>query len=221
MKTVIKVGGSLERYPEILRLAAVLGNTGYGDKILVVPGGGKFADAVRECYKKYSLEEEIAHWMSILGMDQYGYLLSSLIPGSKTVTGLDNIWSKDRDGLTPILLPFRLMKNKDPLPKTWDVTSDSISAWIASFEGADRLILLKSADGFSENESILSESTDPAKKITPGQLKDSDIVDRYFHEIIEKNPMDLWLLNGRFPDRLVRLFETGTTRGLHINRSEI
>ena len=41
------------------------------------------------------------------------------------------------------LVPSRWLSSVDPLPHTWDVTSDSIAAWVAGAVGATRLVLVK------------------------------------------------------------------------------
>ena len=48
-----------------------------------------------------------------------------------------------RDGEIPVLAPYQWMRDADPLPHSWDVTSDSISVWVATQVGAERLVLLK------------------------------------------------------------------------------
>ena len=44
-----------------------------------------------------------------------------------------------------MLLPAGLAL--DALPASWQVTSDSIAAWVADQVGAGRLVLVKEADG--------------------------------------------------------------------------
>jgi aspartokinase-like uncharacterized kinase len=43
----------------------------------------------------------------------------------------------------PVLAPSRWLREADPLPHSWDVTSDSIAAWVAGAVGARRLVLIK------------------------------------------------------------------------------
>jgi hypothetical protein len=43
----------------------------------------------------------------------------------------------------PVLAPSRWLRAADPLPHTWDVTSDSIAAWVAGAVGASELLLIK------------------------------------------------------------------------------
>jgi aspartokinase-like uncharacterized kinase len=42
-----------------------------------------------------------------------------------------------------VLAPSRWLRDADPLPHSWDVTSDSIAAWIAGEIGARELVLVK------------------------------------------------------------------------------
>ena len=46
-------------------------------------------------------------------------------------------------GRVPVLAPSRWLRDADPLPHSWDVTSDSLAAWIAGVVGARRLVLIK------------------------------------------------------------------------------
>src|SRR5947207_3106541 len=50
-------------------------------------------------------------------------------------------------GRLPVLAPYRWVRAADPLPHTWEITSDSIAAWIAGMLGARRIVLIKPAGG--------------------------------------------------------------------------
>ncbi len=83
---VVKVGGSLASHPEKLRaLCAKLSEVAKKHKLIVLPGGGEFADAVRNLDKRFNLSRAVSHRMAILGMDQYGFLLSDLLPHSSVI----------------------------------------------------------------------------------------------------------------------------------------
>ncbi|MGH7350798.1 MAG: aspartate kinase, partial [Candidatus Methylomirabilales bacterium] len=82
---VCKIGGSLGK-PEVLRpLLKTLEAVRAEHRIVVVPGGGAFADAVRSETATFQLGETASHWMAILAMDQYGYLLADLGQATRTV----------------------------------------------------------------------------------------------------------------------------------------
>ena len=122
--TVVKVGGGLDRIEALTRVCATLAELGSRHRLLVVPGGAWFADAVRVADRRFGLEDATAHRMAILGMEQFGLLLRDLLPGGP-----------------PVVMPAGLAL--DELPESWDVTSDSIAAWVAGDVGADRLVLVK------------------------------------------------------------------------------
>src|SRR5215510_3527159 len=80
---VIKVGGSLGARPATLRrLMETLATAARRHWLVVVPGGGSFADEVRRTDRRVRLGDSAAHWMAILAMDQYAYLLARLAPGA-------------------------------------------------------------------------------------------------------------------------------------------
>jgi hypothetical protein len=149
---VVKVGGSL--FPEAGSVMSVLRESQM--PVLVIPGGGPFARLVRSMH----LPDEPAHWMAILAMDQFGwYLAAGGVPVTHELSPI---------GRMEILLPYRVMRERDPLPHTWDVTSDTIAAWVASELGTD-LLILKPVDGITRNgtlvpriaESVASREVDP------------------------------------------------------------
>ena len=132
MLTVVKVGGGLGRGAgdDALRaVCTVLGELAERHPLLVVPGGAAFADAVRDHDRRFGLRATTSHRMAILGMEQFGWLLSDLIPGAERRTDLGAF----ADGRATVLLPAELPL--DGLPTSWEVTSDSIAAWVAGAGG--------------------------------------------------------------------------------------
>ena len=135
---VVKVGGSL--LPEAGSIVSTL--EGSRRPLLVVPGGGPFARLVRSM----NLPDEPSHWMAILAMDQFGWYMAA---GGLPVTHEVSLPRR-----VEILLPYRVLRDRDPLPHTWDVTSDTIAAWVASELGID-LLILKSVDGIMREGALV------------------------------------------------------------------
>jgi 5-(aminomethyl)-3-furanmethanol phosphate kinase len=133
--TVVKIGGGVGA-DALPALCETVGDLARRHPLLVVPGGAGFADAVREADRRFGLRDGTAHRMAILGMEQFGWLLSDLIPGAVRTTELRAV-----PGRAAVLLPAALPL--DGLPESWAVTSDSIAAWVAGRMGAERLVLVK------------------------------------------------------------------------------
>jgi 5-(aminomethyl)-3-furanmethanol phosphate kinase len=206
MRVVVKIGGSLIKdSPELVnRLVKEFGSGSpkIADEgkttedlpfsILIVPGGGAFANTVRETDEKFSLGADAAHWMAILGMEQYACYLQD-----KTCAMIVESIADLPQGVS-ILFPYRLLKNEDPLPHTWDVTSDTIAAWVAKQAGAI-LIKVTDVDGIFSNGKLVREIS--AVSCSEGH---TSCIDPALPEFLLKNEMECLIVNGRCPDRVIR-----------------
>lgn len=220
METVIKVGGSLGQSRKLADLMARLSELGRRFKILIIPGGGAFADVIRDYDRQFGLDRDASHWMAILAMDQYGHLISSLIPDSELVHGLSDARKVSASGRVPVLLTYNLLFQADALPRSWNVTADSIAAWVAGLAGARQLILLKSVDGLFTDNPCSHANVELLEKIDLNQLIRCGGVDRYFASILRKYRLDVWVINGKHPERLTQLLDTGGTKGTCLLRSD-
>lgn len=206
MLTVVKVGGGLRDDSALKALCTVLGELGERHPLLVVPGGAAFADAVRDADRRFGLRAEASHRMAILGMEQFGWLLSELIPGAERCADLARVGA----GRTTVLLPAALPL--DALPASWQVTSDSIAAWVAVQLGAGRLVLVKGVDGLyaewpARGEPLARLSVAELAALRPGG------VDSYLPTVLEHARFETWVIGA---ERVVELIERGTTVGTRI-----
>src|SRR5216110_1201780 len=81
--------------------------------------------------------------MAVLGMDQYAHALAARLPDAALVDGDGGISAAVQARRLPVLAPYRWLRAADPLPHTWEVTSDTIAAWLAGALGARRVVLIK------------------------------------------------------------------------------
>jgi aspartokinase-like uncharacterized kinase len=209
--TVVKVGGGLVREAgdgALRGLCAAIGAAGARHPVLVVPGGAEFADAVREYDGRVSLRPRTAHWMAILAMDQFGWALSDLIPGAARRADLGPV----RAGVVSVLLPAALLAERDPLPESWTVTSDSIAAWVAGAAGAERLVLVKPVAGLYRTWPPTGE---PIARLTVDELAAlrPEGVDEHLPAALRAAAVETWVIGGREPARLAELLEEGRTAG--------
>jgi 5-(aminomethyl)-3-furanmethanol phosphate kinase len=188
---VVKLGGSL--CPQVRELVPTLKSS--SRPLLIVPGGGPFANAVRRA----GLDDETAHWEAIAAMDAYGRYCA---PFGLPVTGLLAAPSG-----TVILLPSRAMREHDPLPHSWDVTSDTIAAWVAATLHLD-LLLLKSVDGIVAGGALVPDVHAPLA---------TDAVDPYFIPYVLENRVNTMILNGTHPERIARFLDGDPVTGTRIS----
>jgi aspartokinase-like uncharacterized kinase len=213
---VVKVGGSLGRGACLPELGARLVELGRGHRLLVVPGGGAFADVVREHDARFGLRPSTAHWMAVLAMDQYGHLLADLAPSCALVRSLDEAHACLAGGGVAVLLPSELLRRADALPHSWLVTSDSIAAWLTGLVGARLLVLLKDRRGMASLASAASSA--PPAVMTVAELATASGVDGHLAELLGDPAFDLWIVDGGRPERLTELLETGGTEGVRLAR---
>lgn len=214
MLTVVKVGGGLVREAgdaALRALCAEIGAAGTRHRLLVVPGGGEFADAVRRYDARAGLDPRAAHWMAILAMDQFGWALAGLVPGADTRTVLE---APTGPGVT-VLLPHALLRERDPLPASWAVTADSIAAWVAGEAGAARLVLVKPVAGLHRD---WPPEAPPLAELTVDGLAALGAagVDGHLPDALRAARVEAWVVDGRAPQRLTELLDTGRTTGTRV-----
>ena len=149
--SVIKIGGGIAGIPGALeRVCAAVCAAACEHRILVVPGGGTFAEAVRQFDQSFGLSPHAAHWMAILAMDQYAHVLAHRMPGALLIEEPGSVLESSKPGRVTVLAPSRWMRSADVLPHSWEVSSDSIAAFVAGALDAARLILIKPSSDLAE-----------------------------------------------------------------------
>lgn len=206
MEAVIKIGGSLAEDPERLKsLCRNLSELAKKHSIAVVPGGGKFADVVRDVDTRLRLSSFISHRMAILAMDQFGLLLSQFIPDSCATYVLDYVKQLSEVRAVPIFLPSRLMFKEDPLENSWNVTSDSIAAYVASRLGAKKVVLATDVDGIFMGGREKQADVKLLHRLSAAELLELNqrtSVDRFLPKLLLKVRINCFVINGKYPERL-------------------
>jgi dihydroneopterin aldolase len=140
---VVKLGGSFTFSEVLTDWIGALASCAGG--VVIVPGGGPFADAVRHAQARMGFDDRAAHDMSLLAMEQYG---RAVISFSDLLSPADTVEAIERQlaaGRVPVWMPMRMVSAATDIAPSWTVTSDSLAAWLCSRIGADRLILVKHA----------------------------------------------------------------------------
>ena len=140
---VVKLGGSLAAGGA---LPAWLGAiTAAAAPLVVVPGGGPFADAVRAAQARWGFGDADAHHLALLAMEQYGRMLCALAPELAPADTPETLQAARAAGRSAVWLPVTMALADPDIPRDWSVTSDALAAWLAGRLGARGLALVKSA----------------------------------------------------------------------------
>jgi len=178
---VIKLGGSLSQSDTLVRCLYSIEQNYLDRAVVIVPGGGAFADQVRSAQQRWQFDDQTAHRMAILAMQQMALLINGLKSDfyiARSVTGIREqlynqkivIWSPDIVEL-----------DNASIQASWDITSDSLAAWLAKALSARELILVKSA------------MIDPSLSLQ--QLAKQSIIDKGFCEFVKQATFKIQVIN--------------------------
>ncbi|MFX0017260.1 MAG: hypothetical protein ACFFAK_02445 [Promethearchaeota archaeon] len=188
-------------------------------KIIIIPGGGNIANFVRNLYLEFNFDDEIAHWIAIYSMNFNGLELQRKFPHLETIEDFEHLKNEKR--IFSIFLPYQYLRLFDPLPHSWDVTSDSITLYCAYKLGVNECFLIKDVNGIlDKNSSVIKELTTKKfiklkkeENLAKINANSSDIkelskpIDAYITKIIDLHKINLIILNGVSPNlRILNYF---------------
>ncbi|NVM52259.1 MAG: delta 1-pyrroline-5-carboxylate synthetase [Candidatus Helarchaeota archaeon] len=216
MDAVIKIGGSVLQQNSIKELCNILDGLIKEFSFVILPGGGAYANLVRNYYKTYQLSDDTAHWMAILTENILGFLLLEHLELGVPVFTISELSKVTETSKIPIFMPFQHMFKHDPLPHSWDVTSDSIAAYLAELLQAQKFILLKDVDGIYTRDPKQSHLED-VQLIEKIDLKTHNLsafhtcIDNYLPSLLKQYQRSCYIVNGLHPNRLVKILQNQKT----------
>ncbi len=142
---IIKLGGSLSRSDALIDCLNAVEKNYRGRAVVIVPGGGAFADQVRLAQQHWRFDDSTAHHMAVLAMQQMALMFKGLKPGfaiAHTINTIQHLLNRQK---TVIWSPDIIELDNAGIPASWDISSDSLAAWLTKALSATELILVKSA----------------------------------------------------------------------------
>ncbi len=180
---ILKLGGSLL---ESGRLAPVLDIVAKRKRpVIVVPGGGKFADQIRQSQAQAGFDDASAHRLALFAMHQMANVICARSPHFAPAATKEDFGVAGVNGLVPVWLPSTMASADATIPKSWDMTSDSLAAWLAAATGAKDVALVKSC------------AIDPQASLE--SLSRTGIVDPLFQTYVEQADL-AWSVIGEGDD---------------------
>lgn len=185
---VVKLGGSLDGAGYLKEWVTTLASAHV--PLVIVPGGGGFADEVRDAQKRWGIDDATAHRMAILAMEQTAHLICGMSPQLVPATGTAETSGRQSDAR--VWFPRAELLGDTEIPHGWGVTSDSLAAVLSGRIRAAGLALVKSAPLGGRSPEIR-------------KLQDDGILDTAFASFGEACGCPVWLLEGQYPDGFGRL----------------
>jgi 5-(aminomethyl)-3-furanmethanol phosphate kinase len=180
--TVVKLGGSFAFSAHLADwIAAIARGAG---RAVIVPGGGPFADAVRAAQTQMGFDDLAAHRMALLAIEQFACAITPLHDALSLADSFDSIRRSLANDQVPVWLPTRMALAAADIPQCWDVTSDSLAAWLAGKLGAERVLLVKHIEPMRE----AMRATDLAAR---------DIVDKAFADFLAASRVPAFILGPK------------------------
>ena len=176
---VIKLGGSLLDMPELPQRMAYLLEAGCARHVLLVVGGGRVADQVRQYDQTFRIAATTAHWLAIRAMQLNSDLLRALLPDCRLAVDPATCHAIWLAGCIALADPWRWLRNAERLdgpavPHDWSFTSDSIAAHLAGQVQAEQLTLVKST--LPQDPANCQDLIDASFACTSAPLKHIDLV---------------------------------------------
>ena len=140
---VVKLGGSLDRDSSLCDWLDMLALEGRG-RVVIVPGGGRFADAAREAQQHWGFDDLTGHNLAVLGMAQMAQMLRGLCPALRCARDEAEVRAQLAAGAVPVWMPIDLLRDTPDELTNWGVTSDSLALWLAARLQAEGVIVVKS-----------------------------------------------------------------------------
>ena len=140
---VVKLGGSLDRNPLLRDWLEMLALEGRG-RVVIVPGGGRFADVAREAQQHWGFDDLAGHNLAVLGMAQMAQMLKGLCPTLQCARDEAEICAELAAGALPVWMPLDLLREAPDELTNWGVTSDSLALRLAARLPAEGVIMVKS-----------------------------------------------------------------------------
>lgn len=173
---IIKFGGSLLSSGQLQQWLSMTVAFG-GGKLVVVPGGGIFAKHILTAQQQWQFNDQTAHSMALLAMEQYAHLLKFYAPEFTLADSIKDLQNAVQSKRVPIWLPFKMVSQRQDIPANWNTSSDSLALCLAKDIGAKHTMLVKSSH---------------ANAMNARQLSAHGMVDHYFTELIKNTSSTVW-----------------------------
>ena len=176
-----------------------------GQNCLFVIGGGEFANLIRKYDGEIGFSEDVTHETAIDSMDILAKLLNDKLAFTEISYTIDEAKSIADSNRIPIMICSEILKENEPFKHSWDVTSNSIAAYIASLLDA-KLLIATNVNGIYTKDPSLSGAV-LIREIDVNKLLtfDESSIDLMLPTLLIEYGLDCYVVNGEYPDRVLSI----------------
>ena len=176
-----------------------------GENCLFVIGGGEFANLIRKYDNEIEFSEDVTHETAIDAMDILAKLLNDKLAFTDICYTIEEAIGISDLKKIPIMICSDILKENEPFAHSWDVTSDSIAAYIASLLNA-KLLIATNVNGIYTKDPSLS-GAELINEIDVNKLLtfDESSIDLMLPTLLIEYGLDCYVVNGEFPERVLSI----------------
>ena len=143
-------------------------------------------------------------------MDIIAKLVDDKVSSTKLAFSLDDAKQIANDGFTPIFAVSKFLSTENPFECSWDITSDSIAAYVSNLLNAN-LLIVTNVDGIytrepSEEGSKFISKIDAKKLLT----SEESSIDLMLPSFLIEFGTNCYIVNGKYPERVLALISDNT-----------
>ena len=174
-----------------------------GENCLFVIGGGEFANLIRKYDNEMEFSEDVTHETAIDAMDILAKLLNDKLAFTDICYTIEEVIGISDLNKIPIMICSDILKENEPFAHSWDVTSDSIAAYIASLLDA-KLLIATNVNGIYTKDPSLS-GAELINEIDVNKLLtfDESSIDLMLPTLLIEYGLNCYVVNGEYPERVL------------------
>ena len=175
---------------------------------MFVIGGGEFANLIRKYDALIGFSEDVTHETAIDSMDILAKLLNDKLAFTEISYTMEEAISISNSNKIPIMICSDILKENEPFSHSWDVTSDSIAAYIASLLDA-KILIATNVNGIYTKDPSLS-GAELIKEIDVNELLtfDESSIDLMLPTLLIEYGLDCYVVNGEYPERVLAIIQS-------------
>ena len=176
-----------------------------GQNCLFVIGGGEFANLIRKYDVEIGFSQDVTHETAIDSMDILAKLLNDKLAFTEISYTIEEANRISDSNKIPIMICSEILKENEPFKHSWDVTSDSIAAYIASLLNA-KILIATNVNGIYTKDPSLS-GAELISEIDVNELLtfDESSVDLMLPALLIEHGLDCYVVNGEYPERVLSI----------------